>query len=137
MGHLLTQEGLKPDPMKVRAIADMRRPEDKKAAQRFLGCVNYLSRFMPQLSETCEPLRCLTEKDTVFAWEGQQEAAFTSIKSLISPTPVLKYYDVNCEATIHCDASETGLGATLLEDGQPVVFISRCLTPAEQICMLR
>lgn len=51
MGQLFTSEGLKPDPMKVEEIASMPRPDDKRAVQRLLGCVNYLSRFMPQLSK--------------------------------------------------------------------------------------
>lgn len=47
MGHSFTSEGLRPDPMKVEAIVSMPRPDDKRAVQCLLGCVNYLSRFMP------------------------------------------------------------------------------------------
>ena len=57
MGQLFTSDGLKPDPVKVEAIASMPQPSDKRAVQRLLGCVNYLSRFMPRLSEVSEPLR--------------------------------------------------------------------------------
>ena len=57
IGQLFTSEGLKPDPMKVEAIASIPRPDHKRAVQRLLGCVNYLSRFMPQLSKVSEPLR--------------------------------------------------------------------------------
>ena len=122
MGHLFTSEGLKPDPLKVDAIVNMPQPDDKRAVQRLLGCVTYLSRFMPTLSEVSEPLRMLTEKNSVFMWESQQEEAFQTIKNMISSTPVLKYYDVVSETTIQCDASESGLGATLLQDRQPVAF---------------
>ena len=90
MGHLFTSEGLRPDPMKVEAIASMPQPDDKKAVQRLLGCVNYLSRFMPTISEVSEPLRKLTEKNAMFVWESQQEEAFQTIKNMISSTPVLK-----------------------------------------------
>ena len=44
VGHLLTSEGLRPDPMKVKAIAEMPQATDKKAVERLLGCINYLSR---------------------------------------------------------------------------------------------
>lgn len=44
--------------------------------------------------------------------------AFQSVKRLISHQPVLKYYNVHEEVTIQCDASEVGLGATLLQNGQ-------------------
>jgi len=46
--------------------------------------------------------------------------------------PVLRCYDVQEEAIIQCDASEKGLGATLLQQGQPVAFISHSLTKVEQ-----
>ena len=131
MGQLFTSDELKPDPMKVDAIANMPRPDDKKAVQRLLGCVNYLARFMPKLSEVSEPLRKLTEKNVMFMWESQQEKAFQAIKNMITTAPVLKYYDVASETTIQCDASESGLGATLLQNGQPVAFASRSLSTAE------
>ena len=132
MGQLFTSEGLKPDPMKVEAIASMPRPDDKRAVQRLLGCVNYLSRFMPQLSKVSEPLRKLTEKNVMFTWDSSQEEAFQAIKSMISSAPLLKYYDVASETTIQCDASESGLGATLLQEGQPVAFASRSLSTVER-----
>ena len=62
MGQLLTSEGMKPDPVKVDDLVNMPPPNDKKGVQRLLGCVNYLSRFMPDLSEKCEPLRKLIGK---------------------------------------------------------------------------
>ncbi|KAL9970565.1 hypothetical protein ACROYT_G022964 [Oculina patagonica] len=119
-------------PQKVEEIVNMPRPDDKRAVQRLLGCVTYLSRFMPTLSEVSEPLRKLTEKNNLFMWESQQEEAFQTIKNMISSTPVLKYYDVVRETTIQCDASESGLGATLLQDGQPVAFASRSLSAVER-----
>ena len=53
---------------------------------------------------------------------------FYTLKTLI----ILKFYNVTQEATIHCDVSERGLGATLLQKGQPVAFASCSLTPSEQ-----
>ena len=123
MGHSVTSEGLRPDSMKVEAIVSMPRPDDKRAVQRLLGCVNYLSRFMPTISEVSEPPCKLTEKSALFVWESQQEEAFQSIKHMIRSIPVLKYYDVASETTIQCDASESGLGA--------MVFASRSLPAVE------
>ena len=56
-GHLLTTEGLKADPEKVRAIVDMPRPEGRDDILRLNGMVNYLSRFLPNLSDVMKPLR--------------------------------------------------------------------------------
>ncbi|MGH0142006.1 UNVERIFIED_CONTAM: hypothetical protein FKN15_074960 [Acipenser sinensis] len=68
----------------------------------------------------------------MWTWLPQHEAALEQIKHLVSNHPILKYYDVHEEVTLQCDASETGLGAALLQNGQPVAFASRTLTPTEQ-----
>jgi len=68
MGHCLTRDGLRPDPAKVKAISDMPRPDSKKAVERFLGCLQYLSRFLPQLAEVAAPIRLLTEQSAMFTW---------------------------------------------------------------------
>jgi len=132
MGHLLTNKGLKPDPMKVRAIQALPQPTDKKSIERLLGCVKYLSRFLPNLAETVAPLRKLTEKEVPFYWESQQQTAFDQVKQLLTAAPVLKFYDVTEEVTLQCDASEKGVGATLLQGGQLVAFASRALSRVEQ-----
>jgi len=132
MGNVLTDQGLKPDPSKVEAILEMPPPVDKQGVQRILGSVTYLSRFMPNLTKVSEPLRMLTEDNTVFQWQSQQQKCFDLIKELICSAPILKYYDVNEDVTIECDASSSGLGCTLLHNGQPVAFASRSLSPSEQ-----
>ena len=114
MGHRLTAKGVSPDPAKVKAIVDMPKPGDKKGVERLLGCVTYLSRFLPRLSEVVGPLRHLTEKDAVFDWQSGQDTAFTTIKQLVTTAPALRYYDVTEEVTIQSDASQKGLGATVL-----------------------
>ena len=55
-GYILTSNGHKPDPEKIRAIRDMNRPEDLAGVRRLLGMVNFLAQFMPKLSDTAEPL---------------------------------------------------------------------------------
>lgn len=55
LGHLVTKEGLKPDPDKIKAVQEMPKPDSVKAVRRFCGFVNYLAKFMPKLSEVMEP----------------------------------------------------------------------------------
>ena len=59
MGHHLTKEGLSPDTLKIKVIQEMPRPDSKKAVERFLGCLQYLSCFLPQLAQVAAPLHQL------------------------------------------------------------------------------
>ncbi|KAJ8379207.1 hypothetical protein AAFF_G00223190 [Aldrovandia affinis] len=89
MGHLLTTEGLRPDPEKVTAVQNMQTPTNMKSLQRLLGFVNDLN-----LSDVYEPLRRLTDKDIEWAWLPQHDAALENIKHLVTHHPVLKYYNL-------------------------------------------
>ena len=130
-GHLLTTEGLKPDPEKVRAITEMRRPENRDDVLRLNGMVTYLSRFLPHLSDVMKPLRDLTHKDVVWSWSDAQEKAWNNVKKLISVAPVLAYYQPAEQLEIECDSSQSGLGAALLQNGQPIAYASRALMETE------
>jgi len=132
MGHIISKDGLKPDPDKVRAVEEMPQPTCKQEVLSLLGFVNYLSKFLPRLAEVAQPLRDLTTKNAKFTWAKQHNTAFQEVKKIVVNHPVLKYYDCNAEVTLQCDASEKGLGAALLQNGQPVAFASKTLTPTER-----
>ena len=70
-GHVFSQDGLKTDPEKVRAIVEMPRPTDKAGVQRLLGMVNYVSKFIPNLSDLTTRLRTLLHQDVLWHWEKQ------------------------------------------------------------------
>ena len=131
-GHLLTADGIKPDPEKIRAISEMPPPVDSKGASRFCGMVTYLSRFLPKLADVIEPIRRLTHKDMEWSWAKDQTEAFEKIKILLTKAPVLAYYDPKLPLCIQCDSSQFGLGAALLQNGKPLDFRSRMLTPTEE-----
>jgi len=59
VGHVLSKDGLKPDPNKTEAIANMPCPKNKEELQRFLGMLTYLGKFIPNLSHVASPLRAL------------------------------------------------------------------------------
>lgn len=67
-GHILSSEGLRIDPEKTRAVLEMPMPTDAKVVQRFIGFVTYLAKFLPKLSEVCEPLCRLLDKDVMRHW---------------------------------------------------------------------
>ena len=131
VGHLVTSEGLKPDPQKVAAVQEMPVPQNKEDVKRFIGFVTYLSKFIPNLSEIDAPLRQMTKSDVEFQWQPSQQTAFDKLKELCSHAPVLRYYDPSKPVEIHCDASQHGLGAVLMQEGQPVAYSSRSLTDTE------
>ena len=70
MGHQFTKEGLKPDDETVSAIKNIPVPDSPAALQRFLGMVNYLHKFIKNLSSKTAPLRELLHKDIVWSWEN-------------------------------------------------------------------
>ncbi|KAK2554126.1 Retrovirus-related Pol polyprotein from transposon 17.6 [Acropora cervicornis] len=109
----------------------MPKPTDVKGVQRFLGLINYLSKFLLKMSELCEPLRVLTLRETEWCWLEAHNKVFQEIKLLVTNSPVLRYYDPTEELTLQCDASEKGLGAALLQQGHPIAFASRALTACE------
>ena len=65
MGHIITSDGLKPDPSKIEAILNLQPPTDKAGIQQFLqvGMITYLGKFMPNLSEkNCTSARIARQK---------------------------------------------------------------------------
>ena len=132
MGHVDSDEGLKADPVKVEAVLAMPEPTDVEGVQRMNGFVNYLSKFLPNLSTLMEPIRRLTRKSVEWDWGPEQAAAFRTVKKLVAAAPVLRYYDPKKELSVQCDASKSGLGAVLLQEGQPIAYASRSMSGAEQ-----
>ena len=133
IGHIATDRGLCADPDKVRAITEMPPPTDVAGVQRLLGMVQYLCKFLPHLSDLTKPLRDLTQKDTEWVWDHPQQVALKKLKTAVANTPVLRYYNLQEEVTLQCDASQFGssLGAAMMQNGQPVGYASRALTAAE------
>ena len=132
IGHRLTKECLKPDPAKVKAILSMKKPDDIAAVQRLMGMVKYLSKFLGDLSQICEPIRRLTHKDEPWLWTKEQDVAFDKIKEAVTSAPVLKYFDSSKPTEGSGDTSSQGLGFVLTQEDHPVTYASRALTQAEQ-----
>ena len=89
-----------------------------------------------KLSETCQhpliPICALTRKDTPFVWSKECEDAFNTLKKNLSESPCLAYFDSSKEVVIQVDSSKHGIGAVLLQEGCPIEYASRALTPSER-----
>ncbi|GFR19529.1 retrovirus-related Pol polyprotein from transposon 17.6 [Trichonephila clavata] len=129
LGHVLSDEGIKPDPKNIRAIEQFATPNFKEDLQRFLGMV---TKFTSHLSNLTHNLRQLLKKDSVWIWDANTERDFELIKQAIMKSPCLKYFDKNKEVTVSVDASKNGLGAVLLQESQPVAYGSVSLTQTQQ-----
>ena len=130
-GTVYDADGAHPDPKKVDAVHQMPSPETPSRLQQFLGMVTYLSPFIPSLSTHTAPLRELLKKDSEFIWNTSYQEAFDRIKELVCKDTTLRYSDIRKPVTIQVDTSGKGLGAALLQEGHPVAFASKALTPTE------
>ncbi|KAJ8332653.1 hypothetical protein SKAU_G00424420 [Synaphobranchus kaupii] len=107
---MLTREGIRPDPNKIKAIKEMEPPRSKAELDTILAMVTYLSRFAPKLSEATAPLHQLLKE----------------------PGPVLTYFSHTKDVKLQGDASKCGLGAVLLREEKPVACASKTLNGTEQ-----
>ena len=91
LGHIISVDGVKPDPTKVNAITDMPIPSSKADLQRFLGMINYVAKFVPNLSQITAPLRLLLKDDIQFIMQKPQLDAISELKHLITTSPCLRF----------------------------------------------
>ena len=147
-GEVVSRQGVKPDPEKLRALTEMPVSKNKKELQAFLGIINYLNKFSPGMSEVCEPLRNLLSSKMTWTWNASYQQLFDKAKLLIKVEMCMKFYDDIKLLYLETDASGIGLGAALLQlrdntgchkdtapDNTilcPIAFESKCLTSAEQ-----
>ncbi|KAK8777518.1 hypothetical protein V5799_029140 [Amblyomma americanum] len=135
LGHIVSKEGVRPDPQKTAAIEQFQPPADKKAVRRFLGLCAYYRRFVKNFSRIAEPLTQLTKADVPFKWEAPQAEAFKELQRRLQSPPILAHFDENADTEVHTDASSVGLGAVLVQksDGleKVIAYASRSLSKAE------
>jgi hypothetical protein len=132
-GHKFTDKGVQMDEDKIQAVLKMPTPQSVQEIQTLLGMATYVCRYLKNLSSITEPLRSVIKgKDEYgFHWDKPQEESFQLLKKTMSEAPVLQYYEMHKPVTISCDASQSGLGCVVLQDGLPVAYGSKALTTAE------
>ena len=136
LGHVIDADGIHPDPEKTRAIRELKTPTVVPELRRFLGMVNQLGKFTPNLAELTQPLRELLTKSRAWMWGPAQSTAFKQVKDEISKPSTLALYDPAAPTKISADASSYGLGAVLLQQSEghwkAVAFASRAMTDTER-----
>ncbi|GFO47142.1 Pol polyprotein [Plakobranchus ocellatus] len=109
LGHIIDGHGIRAGPQKIEAIVEFPVPTNITELQRFLGMVNQLAKFSPELASQTEPLRQLLKRDSLWSWGHPQEQSFQAVKKNLTSTPVLAHYCAGREMIIAADASNAGL----------------------------
>ncbi|CAJ1061415.1 uncharacterized protein K02A2.6-like [Xyrichtys novacula] len=135
LGHVITTSGIRPDPEKTKAIRDMKEPTNMSEMRSFLGMVNQVGKFIPQLAEKDKALCDLLSKKNCWLWGADQAAAFRALKEALTSPPVLAMYDTSRDTKVSADASSYGLGGVLLQkwdsEWRPVAYASLPTHPSE------
>ena len=111
----LTAGGIKPDPKKVETIKKWPIPQNVTELQSFLGSVNYLSRFIPGLSQSCKLLQALIKKNSEYVWTTEHDKALQNLKDMVSEDCLIQFYNPYKPLFIECDVSKQGIGCVMLQ----------------------
>ena len=133
LGHVINPQGISADPNKIAAIEQMETPRSIPELRGFLGMVNQLGEFSPNIAELSKPLRELLSDKKAWLWTPVQDEAFAKLKQELTTPTILALHDPNAETTISADASSYGLGAVLLQkledQWHPVAYASPMPNP--------
>lgn len=136
LGHIVTREGVLPDPQNVQAILAATPPQDVSELRRFLGMCTYYDEFVKGYANYAQTLFRLLRKSSEFIWAQECQDAFEDLKLMLTNAPVLRRPDSSLTYILHTDWSPHAIGAVLAqigEDGKehPVAYGSRMLRGAE------
>ena len=111
LGSLVTRDGIKMDPLKIKSIINWPRPIDGKSMQRFMGAANFHREFSHKFAEIAAPLESVRNEKGAIIWTENMVKSFEDLKKLFSQDLLLKTVDWSKVIYLTTDASLTGIGA--------------------------
>lgn len=136
LGHIISREGIKPNPDKIAAIQKYPLPKTNKEIKQFLGLLGYYRKFVPDFARLTKPMTKCLKKSNKITLDTEYVNCFEHCKKLLTNDPILQYPDFDKEFILTTDASNVALGAILSQrhDGseKPICYASRTLNDSEQ-----
>ena len=149
LGFVVHKKGIEINQNKTKAIMETNAPSTNKELQSLLGKINFLRRFILNLSgktQAFSPLLRLKKED-VFKWEPEHQKAFEEIKSYLTNPPILSPLLKNKGMKLYIAASEHTIGSMLVKEDEngverAIYYLSRVLNdaetryhPSEKLCL--
>ena len=124
LGHVVTPEGISPDPDKTKSIEEFPRPLKVKDVRSFLGLSSYYRRFVEGYSRIAKPMNLLLKKNQPFKWNDKCELSFQELKHRLISPPILAHFKPECPIILFTDCSGYAMGAILsqIHEGKEVVI---------------
>jgi hypothetical protein len=125
LGQVLSAKGIAVDPSKVKDIMEWKSPTSVHQVRSFLGLAGYYRRFIPDFSKIVKPITGLLKNDAKFDWSSKCNKAFEQLKILLTTASVLAQSDIEKPFDVYYDASGSGLGCVLMQEGWVIAYASR------------
>lgn len=136
LGHIVTPDGVKPNPDKIQAIKNFPLPKTEKQIKGFLGLLGYYRKFIKDFAKLTKPLtKCLKKENKINIDDPEYLSCFNMCKNLLINEPILQYPDFSQPFVITTDASNYAIGAILSQgkigNDLPISYASRTLNSSE------
>ena len=116
LGFIVSEVGLRPDPLKIDSILEIPRPRNVRQLRQFLGVCQYQARFLLGYASEAQPLRALLHKGRKWSWTSVEQEAFEKIKRLFAESVLLKRPNYDYPYVIYTDASLRGISGVLTQE---------------------
>ena len=116
LGHLVSEEGFKVLPEKIKSIKNMPSPKTSKEVKQFLGLAGYYHKFVPRFADLSRPLTHLTHQNVEFQWTEKCQKSFDNLRELLTKYPILRYPDPSRDYTLFTDARKFGYVGVLTQE---------------------